>query len=55
MIAWLILFGSLLILLALPARIFGALCGMAAGALVRDCKSPPRSPIQPNTQKALRP
>lgn len=53
MIAWLILFGLLLILLTLPARIFGALCGRAAGVLVRDRKSPPRSPIEPNTQKGM--
>jgi hypothetical protein len=35
MIAWVILFGLLFILLTLPARIFGALCGMVARFMVR--------------------
>lgn len=45
MIAWLIIFGSLFILLTLPARIFGAFCGMIARVLVRDRKPPLRPPI----------
>lgn len=42
MIAWLILVGSLIILLTLPARLFGAFCGIVAGVLLRDRKPPPR-------------
>lgn len=42
MIAWLILVGSLLILLTLPARLFGRICGVATQALIRDRK-PPRA------------
>jgi hypothetical protein len=45
MIAWLILFGSLFILLTLPARIFGAFCGMVARVLTRDRKLPVLPPI----------
>lgn len=45
MIAWLILVGSLLILLTLPARLFGWICGIATRALVRDRKPSLRPPI----------
>lgn len=45
MIAWVIIFGLLCILLMLPARIFGALCGLVARVLVRDRKPPTRPPI----------
>ncbi|MGZ6008549.1 MAG: hypothetical protein ACXWLO_04595 [Rhizomicrobium sp.] len=45
MIAWLIIFGLLCILLMLPARIFGELCGMVARVLVRDRKPPLPPPI----------
>jgi hypothetical protein len=44
MIAWLILIGLLLILLTLPARLFGWICSIAARALVRDCEPPLRPP-----------
>jgi len=40
MIAWLILIGSLLILLTIPARLFGWICGIAAWVLVRDRELP---------------
>ncbi len=45
MIVWLIIIGTLLILLTLPARIFGALCGLVARILVRDRKPPLPPPI----------
>jgi hypothetical protein len=45
MIAWLILVGTLLILLTLPARIFGAFCGTIAQVLTRDRKLPLHPPI----------
>lgn len=45
MIAWLILFGVLAILLTIPARLFGALCGQVARVLIRDRKPPTRPPI----------
>jgi hypothetical protein len=35
-IAWLILIGSLLILLTLPARLFGWICSIATRVLVRE-------------------
>lgn len=45
MIAWLIVIGSLLILLTLPARLFGWLCGVAARVLVGDRGPPVRPPM----------
>lgn len=45
MIVWTILFGTLFILLTVPARAFGALCGMIARILVRDRKPPLPPPI----------
>ena len=45
MIVWLIIVGTLLILLTLPARIFGALCGLVARVMVRDRKPPLPPPI----------
>lgn len=45
MIAWLILFGVLAILLTVPARIFGAICGQVARVLIRDRKPPLPPPI----------
>jgi hypothetical protein len=44
MIAWLTLFGLLLILLTQPARIFGTFCDMAGRILIR--KPPPSLPVQ---------
>jgi hypothetical protein len=44
-IAWLILIGLLLILLTLPARLFGMLCGKVARLLVRDSTPPLPPPI----------
>jgi hypothetical protein len=44
MITWLILIGALLILLTLPARLFGWICGIAARTLVRDREPPVRPP-----------
>jgi hypothetical protein len=46
MIFWLVLFGFLLILVTLPARIFGAFCGMVARVLTRDR---PPAPVRPPT------
>lgn len=45
MIAWLILIGLLLILLTLPARLFGWICGIAVRLMARDREPPPRPPI----------
>jgi hypothetical protein len=41
-IAWLIVIGALLILLTLPARLFGWICGEAASVLIRDRLRPPK-------------
>jgi hypothetical protein len=46
MIVWLMLFGLLLILLTLPARLFGWICGAAVSILVCDRKPPQRSPYR---------
>jgi hypothetical protein len=45
MIVWIIIFGLLCVVLMLPARIFGACCGMVVRVLVRDRKPPTRPPI----------
>jgi hypothetical protein len=48
MIVWLIVFGLLFLLLTLPARAFGWLCGKVVGALLRGERKPPLpSPIDP--------
>jgi hypothetical protein len=44
MIAWLILIGLLLILLTLPAHLFGWICSIVTRVLVRDREPPPRLP-----------
>jgi len=44
-VVWVIVFGVLFIILTIPARIFGALCGMVARVLVRDRKPPLPPPI----------
>lgn len=45
MILWVLLFGVLAILLCLPARLFGWICGQVARVLVRDRKPPLPPPI----------
>lgn len=46
MIAWVLFIGSLLILLTLPARIFGWLCGCVVRRIIKP--APPfRPPIAP--------
>lgn len=45
MIIWIILFGGLFILLTVPARLFGWLCGLLVVMALRPRKPPTRPPI----------
>jgi len=45
MIAWALLIAAVLLLLTLPARVFGWICGAIARIMVRDRKPPLPPPI----------
>lgn len=45
MIVWIFLIGGVLVMLTLPARLFGLACGALVRVLVRDRKPEIRPPI----------